>query len=376
MPRSFSSDFDEPLLNELPAPKVTTRARTKKVLAEPDAATQVLFSRLSDRDWQVRVRAAEALSACSDPAVVPHLAAALQSPDFRLRRAAAEALGKRGSEGVDALLTSLTHKTLEVRQAALMGLRAAGNGSVAHILSVLDERSLPRRRAAVEALTILRSHDAIPALIECLGDIDTELRWRAASALGELQAPAATEPLLLLLGDLIGQVRWAAATALGQIASPRALGPLLAALQDDEPTVRAASAWALGEIGDPYAIESLIARLGDEPDVCLSIVRALGRLHVDPLLLAPHLRSGVLSVRLAVIEALVAIANPVAVKALITALDDPSAELRHAIVEGLVTLGPLAEPALSARLNKATGWTASATRDALDRIWKNQRRAA
>ena len=58
---------------------------------------------------------------------------------------------------------------------------------------------------------------AVPALIQALGDSDSDVRAAAAEALGELGDPQAVPPLIEALGDRSENIRHAARQAIQQI---------------------------------------------------------------------------------------------------------------------------------------------------------------
>jgi HEAT repeat protein len=92
----------------------------------------------------------------------------------------------------------------------------------------------------------------------------TDLRTvREALGLGD---PQAVPPLIQALGDGWDAVRAAAAEALGNLGDPQAIPALIKALGDYWYDVRRAAAEALGKLGDPQAIPALIQALGDYQD--------------------------------------------------------------------------------------------------------------
>jgi len=171
---------------------------------------------LSDRNWQVREAAAEALgdSESADKAVVSALTAALEDPDSRVRRSAADALGSIGE----------------------------------------------------------KARAALPALVDAFDDIDPGVVAAAAHATGQMgtRASKATDDLTALLGHKDARVREAASAALGNLGR-RALKSafdLNGKLNDPDPAVRAAAAVSLGQLGprSDASITDLLRLLGDEDD--------------------------------------------------------------------------------------------------------------
>lgn len=337
------------------------------------------MARLGSPEWQERVQVAELLGERQEPALVRHLVQQLAAPDFRVRRAAAEALGHMGAFAADELLGALTHKSDLVRQSALAGLRVAEKAAYPALFAAARGKQVTRRRAAIEALGALRVFGSVAILKECLLDPDAESRWRAAAALGELRALQAVPELLDVLLDDDDQVRWAAATALGQLGDRLAVESLLGALQDSSEGVRSAAAWALGEIGDARAIFSLtpLAQAG-APDVRRAAILALGKLN-DPVgqaVVLALLHDPSTELRLVAIEALALMGGSEGLRALLNLLGESDATVRHAALEAVVGFGHTAEAPLKTYLARSTGWAATTAQEALDRLWRERRRAA
>ena len=142
-------------------------------------------------------------------------------------------------------------------------------------------RDTALKRRLVEAFGAAGA-PAVPALIKALGDwedwwsdedwwIDEDcwsdnVRAAAAEALGAIGDPQAVPALIQALGDSDSAVRRAAAEALGKLGDPQAIPALIQALGDSDRDVRRAAAEALGAIGDPQAVPALIQALGDDWD--------------------------------------------------------------------------------------------------------------
>ena len=135
------------------------------------------------------------------------------------------------------------------------------------------------RWKAIEALGRLGSPQAIPALLECLTDPDTDVRWRAVEALGRLGSPQAVPAILERLTDLDTVVRRKAAQALGQLGSPQAIPAILERLTDQDADVRWSAAEALGRLGNLQAVPALLERLKDtDHNVRRATLFALGKI--------------------------------------------------------------------------------------------------
>lgn len=207
------------------------------------------------------------------PEDVPPLLEELKNAEPRVRRDAAEELGRIGGSARAALgplEQALRDPIAEVRVAAAAAISAIDPSKAAAAVQIagdtLKEKSEAARRAAAWILGDLgpKAAAACPALAVMLGDSDGELRWAAANALGEIgPASAVALPGLIgLLGDKDANLRAAAADAIGQLggqAKGQAQGPLARNLKDPDPGTRQSAARALLELGteNPEAVRIL-----------------------------------------------------------------------------------------------------------------------
>jgi uncharacterized protein (TIGR02996 family) len=224
---------------------------------------------------------------------------ALQHPEaFRVREYVERALGQIGPAAVPALVVALQDKSKFHPNRLVGAFVAIGPGAV----------------------------DAVPALLAALRDEDTQC-YAVQALIGV--GPGAVPALVAALADKNRSVRTAAADVLGCInpAAAEAAPALVAALRDKDSSVRAAAARALGKPGAVDAVPALVEALGDEgalPDY-------------------PH------TVSAAALDALKAI-GPVAVPALIAAVQDKSNKGRRKAITALLMIGPAAAEAVPALL--------------------------
>jgi hypothetical protein len=102
------------------------------------------------------------------------------------------------------------------------------------------------RKAAANALGKMGSGEAVPPLVRALGDEEENVRWFAVESLRKLGAVRATPQLCdLLRTDKSARVREIAATALGDLGQPAAVVALRGALDDENKRVQAQAAAAL-----------------------------------------------------------------------------------------------------------------------------------
>ncbi|MFH1118133.1 MAG: HEAT repeat domain-containing protein [Pseudomonadota bacterium] len=155
---------------------------------------------------------------------------ALSDPDWRVRRAAAEALGtfsRHGEKTVPGLLDLLHDPKSEVRSSAAIALGKLGQKSpaVAQALEELGRNADPGTKLSVAiALTLLgkAEDDWIPFLIDAVGSPDESTAEASAMALRRLVAKK-PEKLLAGILDVVKEAKEAQILRLLHVL--RALGP-------------------------------------------------------------------------------------------------------------------------------------------------------
>jgi len=220
------------------------------------------------------------------------------------------------------------------------------------------------RRLAVERLSLLAAADALPLLVERLGDPSWRVRKAAIERLAARDEAAPTVRALVLAladGENSGR-RNAALEALARFGSA-AVGVLIEASHDRDVDVRKQAVDALAAIGESTAADRLIELLADgDPNVRAAAAEALGALGVrgaEPLLLARVEEDAEPLVRLSALRSLARLEAPVPVTRLSEALADPL--LRPS---ALAVLGASDDPAAFDALVKGLGASARSTREA------------
>jgi HEAT repeat protein len=213
--------------------------------------------------------AADTLGEIGD-AAVPGLIRALQHGDWRVRKFAAYGLGEAEPEldraqAVTALVDRLGDSNTDVRDQSAWALGEIEDAAaVAALAETLQRDAEPRvRRRAAWALAEIEHESAVPVLVATLKDPDLALRKESLRALGEIESPLAVEGLVGVLTDADVTMRKQAAWALAEIEDAAAVPALAAALNDAEVSVRSEAARALGEIESHSAVEPLIRALKD-----------------------------------------------------------------------------------------------------------------
>lgn len=176
---------------------------------------------LADRQLKRRYVAAWALGEIGGAKSVAALVAALDDPNFEVRRRATRALIKIHRPAVAPLLEALPAAAPRAKTAII---HALGDIADPHSLeALLAQAKGPHRAAAFLALGKLRDPRAEAALIDGLTDPDWQARMNAAMALGPLGGPTAAAPLRRSLEDEVTVVREWSARSLEMITGERTL---------------------------------------------------------------------------------------------------------------------------------------------------------
>jgi HEAT repeat protein len=255
-------------------------------------------NRLSEADkWRERAFAAELLGRVGNAKAVPALLDTIQATraeDADVREIALRALARiKDPRAVVPLVEALRKSEvwLAPRIADILGRH--GEIVVDPMIGFLNETTRhPARAWAANILGELRAPRAFPVLVRALGDLDDEVRAKAAGALGRLGDRRAITYLLdTLLTDPAPFVRARIAGALGQFNEPEVIERLVRALGDPAWWVRMRSVEALEQIG-PVAESPLLLALDDpDPEIRIRAAVALERLGV-PARLISRIESG------------------------------------------------------------------------------------
>lgn len=323
-------------------------------------AVPQLLEELDCSDHDVRKFAIDILGDIGDDQAVPGLQRALADPDTNVRAAAAENLGKlKAASAVPALLQAMTEADLMFRFTILEALAMIGaRVATADLLPYREEKLL--RKALFDSLGLVGDDDAVPVLTAGLQDDMRDVREAAAIGLCRLQqrdgevvpttlAARADQATVDALKEMTGtrnlEVRRAALTLLGMIADGRAVTALLPLLEDQELAQPAAAALVAIGRRQPEALSSLWPGADEQRQVYLAYLFG----EADCQQCVPQLRQGLTaeqpSLRHAAAQSLGKLGDPVALPALVEALNDEHAEVSEAIVTSLVRLGGVAPQA-------------------------------
>lgn len=343
-----------------------------KMGSDPNT-TSILLQALTDPDKDIRVQAIRALSECRDDAVIQGLVDRLADPEYDVRRevsAALRSIGKHASRYVSTclknenplvrklaaeilgdlqdpgaaptLISSFEDSDSDVRNAALDAVVKIGNSSIPFLIEVLGHSDRFVRQLAVNALGRLGAESAGPQIIELLGDPDVEVQAAAALALGKLKHKSAIPHLL----KMVCMPRWttsnSAAEALTYFGDD-VIHDLIGLLVDAHGSIRSGIAEAIGSIGNPIAVPALIEALENSVDFNdrWTLVEALGSLKDEAAspALVKTLSDPEIYVRRAAAIALGEIRDPNTVADLALALNDPDDDVRRAAAKSLEQFG-------------------------------------
>ena len=327
-----------------------TRARAAASLGSRGKVSAIpqLTPLIDDPDWSVRQAAVEALGRIEDASAAPVLVAAITGADrlpgsdgaSAVRAAAGEALGRIGTAAVPVLLEALHGRHVKLRETAIAALGAVGGPAAVEALGgmVADDRSSVRQ-AAVTALVRAAGREAVPALSRALAHRDPTTRRCAADALGTLREPAAADAVKAALADSDKTVREAGVRALASIGTPEAASALVAGLGRGDRDLQAAIGAALRSFdwtpvqASDHVVHAVLHGRFDE-------ATAHGAAAVEPLVamladLDPSMRRGAL-------EALGRLGEARTAPAIGAAFKDRDAAVRQAAAEALAAIGPAA----------------------------------
>lgn len=181
------------------------------------------------------------------------------------RRAALVALGRtRCSEAVPALVEALGDRAAQTRIAAVRGLGRIALAEAA--LPLLDRFSSGRLRVPEQSVMnalVSCCRNSPQVLMEYVHHAVGNTRVLLVRVLAEVASPELGEELLTLVADELAEVRASAARALGHVEDPFALWALGRLVKDPEYSVRLRAVVALGSLKGMGRVRFLIQALCD-----------------------------------------------------------------------------------------------------------------
>jgi HEAT repeat protein len=275
---------------------------------------------------------------------------ALRDPCSFVRRAAAISLGQmQAKEAQGALLRALEDQNFYVRRAAINAVGKLDVPDFGKVLLPFLDTDDPRiRRTTIIALRRLGVRDAVPRMIEMLGDYlltpnqrDLPVVKTLVSALGDLEAADAVPVLIRVMHGYVGS-RSLAAKALGQIGDMEAGPALIEALDVQSRSLQLAALRSLGQLHYKEALPAVREFLDSvDPRLRRTAVLTLGALGderaISHLLEIAKTDESPL-VRPAAVEALGMVGDEDLLDQLLVFVDDSNAYLRAALAHALSSL--------------------------------------
>ena len=342
-----------------PIPPAPAPAARRTVLDEPAIASLAELLRMEDEraiepsrveallgaePAEVRVRAALAAGRVADRAALPALLAALDDPEPDVRASVAFALGELGDTSAVTLARLAAVLATGSAPAAAEAAHALGKlpaeASFTALATTLRAGDGADEATVQEALLAIWRHprrDAtLPLVLPWTAEPRVTLRRAASYALMRVSAPPAVPRLLELLQDVDAEVRVSAARGLRAGAADSAgraddaRAALRAALEDTHPHVRVTAARALAGFRRAEDAPALLQAVAD-PDA---------------------------SVRHATLEALAQLPAATVTRPLLSAARDPAAALaaRAAALASLARVDSLAARPVLEEWSRAAEW--------------------
>jgi len=278
----------------------------------------------TEKDYEIRARAAGALGNIGDPRAVEPLSKGLKDTYYPVRVEVANALGKiRDPRIVELLLGALTDQDINVKEKAWDALQKS-----------CDARNI---ETLIEALHI------------------SETRDYAAKILGKIGIPA-VEPLIRALENDEYFVRVSAIEQLGRIGDERAVDPLIELLRNQD--LMTLTVEALGRIGDERAVDPLIELYeeGHSPKEIVGALEGIGDEKAMDLFIKIIEDTGAeKEMRESAVRALSRYNNRMVIELLIETLKDCDlySQVPEIAMKALTNIGkPAVEPLLKAFENK------------------------
>jgi len=203
----------------------------------------------------------------------------LEDKDYRVRVKAAESLGELGDvKAIEPLVKALQDEDEDVRKCAVIALEKIGDKrAVVPLVKALQDDFFKCREYAAEALGRIGDKSAVQPLIKSLQDVDVDVRVNAAEALGLLGDKRAVGPLIGALEDETESVRINAAMALGKLGDKKAIAPLHRALENQTIDIQPVLFGALFLLGEEsYSAEIIKSIENSNTDVRKHAAEILG----------------------------------------------------------------------------------------------------
>ena len=277
----------------------------------------------------------------------------------------------------ESVLRDLVDEDEEVRRLAVERVAALPIGeAIPHLVERMGDEGWRVRKAAVQRLVACpETTQVVDALIVALGDGEnTGRRNSAVEALIDCGSRAVPQ-LVAVMGSSDPDIRKLVVDALAGVSDPRSAPALIEMLDDPDANVRAAVSDALGAIGGEdaaRALQKVAIREGEDQLVCFSALHAMAALAVPVRAcdIAPVLNDPVLQP--AGLSLLGWVDDDEAVTVLLKALSSHSRSIREAAIGSLLRtlsrVDGVRSDLLVARIREATQASPLVVGSAVDRL--------
>ncbi|PKK91460.1 MAG: hypothetical protein CVV64_06810 [Candidatus Wallbacteria bacterium HGW-Wallbacteria-1] len=200
----------------------------------------------------------------SDREAISILVTSLAHPKWKIRKAAADLLGKVGPSAMKDLIEAMESSNEDRSFWAIRILGDMGAKAVPFLAGAFNKtRDKDRRYNVVSALGSTNSVEAIGPLVEALRDGSWSVRREASNQL-LLMGQESLPQLKKGCASKDPNLKYWSIKTLARIMGSDALGSLKEIVQNPDSKARYYAVLALGEIHDPAAADLLIEALGDE----------------------------------------------------------------------------------------------------------------
>jgi HEAT repeat protein len=293
---------------------------------------------LGNQDADIRVFCANAAAAMGIEEGSPACEALLSHAEPRVRVAALRALGTLGAErALPGMARCLADAAESVSTTAVQALGSMDPDRVT--VALLSEPRLAEEQTVL-VLEVMRKAPCLAQqgfVVDALSDPRPSVRRAAVSVLGANDNAETIDTIEPLLRDRAVEVRAEVISALGRRASRKALALLLETFERDVDN-RDAALRAIGRIGDGLAAQRLVASYSKyDQNTRLAIIDALGAMAapVAEPFLAEQLRASRPEIRSRAVVAVGQYSTDGAVSRLVHATRDSDARVRLAALESL-----------------------------------------
>jgi HEAT repeat protein len=259
-------------------------ARTALEMPSPEV-TRLLAAELSSLPADRQILLIQTLARRGDAAALPALFAVARKAEKPVRLTAIRAVAEFGNvSALPVLVELLDDADQDVAAAAQESLASLpGSQADAAIMKMLSDASAARRITATELIGRRRMTSAVPALFDAAGGADAKLRIAAVKKLGELAGPPEMPRLLDLLAraespeDLEATEQALSAVGLKAADPAACVAQVEARFAQASPAQKCALVRVLGAVGGPNSLKAVRSAV-NEPSVEVHAVaiRALG----------------------------------------------------------------------------------------------------